>query len=97
MVKQDLMDLKFYSTNMLLKLINPENFPFLTKFVLWQRTAKLRSAWRSTVDTTGNPHEGLGSQREYENSAFVAQTSFEVENSSDSHEMLNVFFSLASA
>ena len=30
-------------------------------------------------------------QREYENSAFVAQTSFEGETSGDSHEMLNFF------
>ena len=33
--------------------------PFLWKFVLWQRTAKLRSAWRSTVGTTGKPHKRL--------------------------------------
>ena len=38
------------------KLINPENPSphFLTKFVLWHRTAKLGSAWRSTAGTTGN-------------------------------------------
>ena len=44
------------------KLINqepPPPPPFLTKFVLWHRTAKLGSAWRSTADTTGNPHERL--------------------------------------
>ena len=33
--------------------------PFLSKFVLWQRTTKLESAWRSTVGTTGKPHERL--------------------------------------
>ena len=59
-VNQDLMDVKFYSTNMLPKLINPENLPFLTKFVLWHGTAKLGSAWKSIVGTTGNPHQCLG-------------------------------------
>ena len=59
-VNQDLMDVKFYSTNMLPKLINPENLPFLTKFVLWHGTVKLGSAWKSTVGTTGNPHQCLG-------------------------------------
>ena len=54
MVKRDLMDVKFYCTNMLLKLINPENLSFLTKFVLWHRAAKLGRAWRSTVGTIGN-------------------------------------------
>ena len=42
------------------KLINPENPPFHTKFVLWHRTAKLGSTWRSTIGATGNPHERLG-------------------------------------
>ena len=37
------------------KLINPETPPFLTKIVLWHRTAKLGSTWRSAADTTGNP------------------------------------------
>ena len=60
MVKRDLMDVKFYSTNMLLKLINPESLSFLTKFVLWHKTAKLGGAWRSAVGTTGNPTECLG-------------------------------------
>ena len=60
MVKRDLMDVKFYCTNMLLKLINPENLSFLTKFVLWHRTARLGSAWSLTVGTTGNPLECLG-------------------------------------
>ena len=41
------------------KLINPENPPFLTKFILWHRTTKLRGTWRSTVGTTGNPHDRL--------------------------------------
>ena len=41
------------------KLINPENPPFLTKFILWHRTVKLGSTWRSTVGTTGNPHDRL--------------------------------------
>ena len=41
------------------KLINPENPPFLTKFILWHRTAKLGSTWRSTVGITGNPHDRL--------------------------------------
>ena len=41
------------------KQINPENPPFLTKFVLRDRTVKLESAWRSTVGTTGNPGERL--------------------------------------
>ena len=44
------------------KLINPVNPPppphhFLTKFVVWYRTAKLGIAWRLFVGTTGNPHE----------------------------------------
>ena len=41
------------------KQINPENPPFLTKFVLRDRTGKPESAWRSTVGTTGNPGERL--------------------------------------
>ena len=41
------------------KQINPENPPFLTKFVLRDRTVKVESAWRSTVGTTGNPGERL--------------------------------------
>ena len=36
-----------------------ENPPFRRKFELWLRTAKFGSAWRSTVGTTGNPHERL--------------------------------------
>ena len=49
------------------KLINPENSPFLTKIVLWHRTAKLGSTWRSAADTTGNPHNSASvEQREYD-------------------------------
>ena len=59
MVNQVLVDVKFYSTNMLQSSPIQKIPPFFTKFVLWHRTAKLRSAWRSTVGTTGNPHERL--------------------------------------
>ena len=34
------------------KLINPEDPPFLSKFVLWHRTTKLGSARRSLTDLT---------------------------------------------
>ena len=43
MVKQDLMKVKFYSTNMLLKLINPENLPIPHQIRI---LAQDRKAWK---------------------------------------------------
>ena len=58
LVNQDMVDIKFYSTSML-ESWSGQDPPFLSKFVLWQLTAKLGSAWRSTVGITGKPHERL--------------------------------------
>ena len=71
MVNQDLMDVKFYSTNICCKANQSRNSPSPHKIrtLSKERIERLRSAWRSAVGTTGNPHERLSRaerERDYE-------------------------------
>ena len=57
------------------RLINPKNsLPPSSKILVWHRTAKLGSAWRSTVGITGNPRSTSATQRERESLELILTT-----------------------